>query len=159
MQTDRVISCLLGATHSPPMASGSTRASFRPSRTFSCHLTDGISKLPRPGKLQLYVCERFSSIVTLNHLLEKRLTWCWGPEHQDMCLYTSRRPCWNPLSLLSPMSNYTSKCTPKFFYIGLCTILAQMQYGKERLICCTGHSFKQAKCDCNTTKKECLAMV
>ena len=43
--------------------------------------------------------------------------------------------------------------------IGLGAILAQVQEGKERIICCASHSFNQAEKAYSATKLECLAIV
>ena len=110
------------------------------------------------GYYRRYV-QNFSAIAgPLHALTRKDAVFQWGPDCQDAfdrlktLLTTSAITAFPDFSL--PFRLYTDASTP-----GLGAILAQVQEGKEHIICSASRSLNQAEKAYPATKLECLAIV
>ena len=110
------------------------------------------------GYYRRYV-KNFAAIAgPLHALTQKDVVFHWSPDCQDafdhlkMLLTTSPITAFPDFSL--PFRLYMDASTA-----GLGAILAQVREGKERIICCTSRSLKQAEKAYPATKLECLAIV
>ena len=120
--------------------------------------TEVRSFLGLAGYYRRYV-KNFAAIAgPLHALTRKEAVFHWGPECQDAfdclktLLTTSPITAFPDFSLLFRL--YTDASTA-----GLGAILAQVQEGKERVICCVTRSLNQAEKAYLATKLECLAIV
>ena len=101
----------------------------------------------------------FSDIASpLNRLLEKTSSFTWTPACQTA--YETLKS----LLLQEPIVAYPDFSLPFRLYtdasnIGLGAILAQIQDGRERIICCASRTLNTAEKNYSATKKECLAIV
>lgn len=105
--------------------------------------------------------EGFSGIAApLNRLLEKGKDKevCWTPECEAAFCELKER------LMKAPVTAYPDFNLPFRLYTdasnqGLGAILAQVQEGKERIICCASRSLNKSEQNYPATKKECLAVV
>ena len=136
-------------------------------------LLDSIRKIPRPqtvkdvrsflGLASYYrrFVKKFSEIATpLNRLLEKKKEKGieWNAECEEaFCTLKEKL-------LSAPVAAYPDFSKPFRLYTdasntGLGAILAQVQEGKERMVCCASRSLNRSERNYSATKKECLAIV
>ena len=105
--------------------------------------------------------KEFSKIATpLNRLLEKKkgnnIEWTKECE-EAFCTLKEKL-------VTAPVAAYPDFSKPFRLYTdasntGLGAILAQVQEGKERIICCASRSLSKSERNYSTTKKECLAII
>ena len=101
----------------------------------------------------------FSEIATpLNRLLEKGKEVQWNEECEEAFQCLKERLLKEPVvahpDFSRPFKLYTDASN-----VGLGAVLAQVQGGRERIICCASRSLNKAEWNYTTTKKECLAIV
>ena len=124
----------------------------------SKNATEVRSFLGLTGYYRRYV-KNFAAIAgPLHALTRKDAVFYWSPECQQAfnCLKT--------LLTTSPITAFPDFNLPFRLYTdastsGLEAILAQVQEGKERIICCASRSLNQAEKAYPATKLECLAIV
>ena len=136
-------------------------------------LLDSISRISQPktvkevrsflGLASYYrrFVKGFSNIATpLNRLLEKSKDKDinWTPECEEAFRTLKNRLTTAPVTAYPdfdiPFRLYTDASN-----VGLGAILAQVQEGKERIICCASRSLNKSEQNYPATKKECLAIV
>ena len=136
-------------------------------------LLDSISKISQPktvkdvrsflGLASYYrrFVKGFSNIAApLNRLLEKSKDKVlnWTPECEEAFLTLKAKLTTAPVTAYpdfdQPFRLYTDASN-----VGLGAILAQVQEGKEKLICCASRSLNKSEQNYSATKKECLAIV
>ena len=110
------------------------------------------------GYYRRYV-KNFATIVgPLHALTRKDAVFHWSPECQHAFDHLKTLVASSPITAFPdfnlPFRLYTDASTA-----GLGAILAQVQEGKERIICCTSRSLNQAEKAYPATKLECLAIV
>ena len=136
-------------------------------------LLDSITRIPQPktvkdvrsflGLASYYrrFVKGFSNIAApLNRLLEKskEKEVNWTPECEEAFLTLKTSLTTAPVTAYpdfdKPFRLYTDASN-----VGLGAILAQVQEGKERIICCASRSLNKSEQNYPATKKECLAIV
>ena len=103
--------------------------------------------------------KNFSRIATpLYKLLQKNAIFVWNPEQQEAYEELKKK------ILTKPIVGYPDFQLPFRLYtdasnLGLGAVLAQIQDGRERIICCASRTLTKSEVNYSTTKKECLAVV
>ena len=120
--------------------------------------TEVRSFLGLAGYYRRYV-KNFAAITgPLHALTRKDAVFHWSPECQQAFDHLKTLPTTSPITAFPnfnlPFRLYTDASTA-----GLGTILAQVQEGKERIICCASRSLYQAEKAYPAAKLECLAIV
>ena len=101
----------------------------------------------------------FSHIASpINRLTEKGRKFEWTEECEEAFRTLKGKLLSEPIvaypDFSKPFKLYTDASN-----VGLGAILAQVQEGKERIICCASRSLNKAERNYAATKKECLAIV
>ena len=134
-------------------------------------LMEAISKLPPPinvaevrsflglvGYYRRFVKKFSDKAAPLNALLRKEQAWKWTADCQNAFETLKGEIAARSVSAYpdfsKPFRLYTDASN-----IGLGTILAQKQQGKEKIICCASRTLNNAESNYSTTNKECLAVV
>ena len=101
-----------------------------------------------------------SNLATpLNRLLEKeRKQVDWTDECEHAFVTLKEKLLQEPI-VAYPDFTKSFKLYTDASNVGLGAILAQVQEGRERIICCASRSLNKSERNYSTTKKECLAIV
>ena len=102
--------------------------------------------------------KNFSRIASpLFKLLEKNAKFSWGEEQQQAFESLKQH------LLNKPIVSYSDFSLPFRLYtdasnLGLGAVLAQVQEGRERIICCASRTLTKGEVNYSTTNKECLSI-
>ena len=136
-------------------------------------LLQSIKQIPRPktvkdvrsflGLASYYrrFVKKFSEIATpLNRLLEKKKDKGieWTAECEEAFLTLKEKLVNAPVAAY-PDFNKPFKLYTDASNTGLGAILAQVQDGRERIVCCASRSLNKSERNYSATKKECLAVI